>query len=356
MMWSLVGRNNRWRLFKILLSLFMLSLSIGCQKYAKDFEQIDQNEKIIIRFSHVVGEDTPKGLAARRFADMVKERSNGRIEVQVFSNGSLYKDGEEWDALKAGKVQMIAPAMSKLTDKLPELKIFDLPYYFNDLDEVHSLADGELGKKIFKSAEQFNLIPLAIWDNGFKQWTNQEFVLKNPEQFNDLTFRIMPSSILQQQYTLIGARTKIIGFNDVYQALQSGEIDGQENTISNIYTKKFYKVQNHLTISDHGYLGYLVLINKDFWENQLNDELRIMMIEVMKDVTDWQRNKVQEIEAYQLQLIKDCNCIEVEELTVQEKDNFRKHYKHLYNKLESELLLKPNQTHSVLFVPQRTNN
>lgn len=321
---------------KLLFTIFILFALVGCQSYAKDFEQIDQNEKIIIRFSHVVGEDTPKGQAARYFASLMKEKTNGKVEVQVFANGSLYRDGEEWDALQNGEIQMIAPAMAKLTERIPELKIFDLPFFFDNIDQIHELADGTVGTLIYQSAKKQKVVPLSIWDNGFKQFTNRDFPLKKATDFKGLIFRIMPSSVLDHQFAFLGAEAEAINFNDVYQSLDKKVIDGQENTISNIYTKKFYRVQNYLTLSNHGYLGYLVVMNQDFW-NQLTPELQKTIKESIAEVTIWQRKKSMELENYQLDLIKACNCIQIDTLEQKEIDRFKAIYSSIYKDLELEL-------------------
>ncbi|WP_339061033.1 DctP family TRAP transporter solute-binding subunit [Tepidibacillus marianensis] len=300
---------------------------MGCQNYAKDDEQFSQDEKIIIRFSHVVGEDTPKGQAARKFAELMKLRSHGKVEVQVFSNGSLYRDGEEWKALKKNDVQIIAPSMSKLIPRIPELQVLDLPFYFKDLEQIHQLADGEVGKMVFHSAERNQVVPLAIWDNGFKQFTNRDHSLHNSKDFAGLRFRIMPSPILEEQFSRVGAVGEVKNFNDVYQALKNKEVDGQENTISNIYTKRFFNVQDYLILSNHGYLGYLVMMNQEFFQS-LNPEIQTMIQDAMNEVTIWEREKSLEIEKKQLNLIKDCECIQVESLTEEEKNHLKRSIKH----------------------------
>lgn len=321
----------------LVLLLFLLPLSLsGCQSYARDYEQFNGDEKIIIRFSHVVGEDTPKGIAARRFAQLVKEKSQGKIEVQVFANGSLYRDGEEWDALQKGNIQMIAPALSKMTSKIPELQIFDLPFFFSDIDQIHQMTDGKIGVSIFQKAKKYNVMPLAIWDNGFKQYTNLYYPLHKPEDFKGLNFRIMPSPILKEQFIMVDAKAEAQNFNDVYQLLADQQINAQENTISNIYTKKFHEVQNYLTLSNHGYLGYLVMMSGDFW-NRLSPEYQSIIIESMNEVTVWQRLMALELQSQQLQAIKECHCIQIEELSDEEWQHFSEFYKPLHQSLEKKL-------------------
>jgi len=229
---------------------------------------------------------------------------------------------------------MIAPAMSKMTSQIPELEIFDLPFLFNNLEQVHQLTDGQAGELIFEKAGKYNVEPLAIWDNGFKQFTNNIKQLHKPEDFKGLTFRIMPSNVLKEQFNILGANAEVRNFNDVYQSIINKEIDGQENTISNIYTKRFHEVQNYLTLSNHGYLGYLVIINQDFW-NQLSPENRQLISATMQEVTEWQRLQAEEIHEKQLKAIKESKMIEIESLTEEEWFLFREKYSYLYKKFES---------------------
>ncbi|WP_216640716.1 DctP family TRAP transporter solute-binding subunit [Effusibacillus lacus] len=317
--------------------VIILTLLSACSSNkATDYEQISENDKIVIRFSHVVGEDTPKGQAARLFAKLVKERTKGKVEVQVFSNSSLYKDSEELEALAQGRVQMIAPALSKLSDLVPELGVFDLPYLYSDLDGYHKVFDGKIGSLIADSVESKNMVSLAFWDSGFKQFTSNLRPIRKPEDLTGSTMRIMPSSVLDQQFSLLRVNPVQINFNDVYLALEQGKIHGQENTISNIYSKRFYRVQKYMTLSDHGYLGYLVVIDKKFW-NRLPVEIQKVIKETMNEVTAWQRNQAVQIEKDKLKEIQDCRCIEITGLTADEKAAWRQLFRPLYQEMEQRL-------------------
>lgn len=311
-------------------------LAAACAPKAVDHEQIGENDKIIIRFSHVVGEDTPKGQAARLFAKLMKERTNGKVEVQVFSNGSLYKDSEELEALQQGRIQVIAPTLSKLTHIVPELGAFDLPYLYSDLEGYHRVFDGTVGERIAKSLEKNNMIVLGFWDNGFKQFTNNVRPIRMPRDLAGTTMRIMPSAVLNDQFTLLQVHPVEINFNDVYSALEKGTIDGEENTISNIYTKRFYRVQKYMTLSDHGYLGYLVVIDKKFW-NRLSPGLQRTIAQTMGEVTSWERTQAGKIEQAQLREIYNCNCIRIDTLSDAEKANWKRFYQPLYQEMEQKL-------------------
>lgn len=299
----------------ILLSIPIIVILISqSQHYPFDYEQLSEDERLVIRFSHVVGEDTPKGIAARKFAEIVKERSNGYIEVQVFSNGNLYKDGEEMNALSRGDVQLIAPAISKLTNFVPEISIYDLPYAFHSLDEVHEFTASEPGLKLTKKLEEHNLYAIGLWDSGFKQLSNRDRPIQHIDDLRNLTMRIMPSDILEEQFRVLGAVPKEFDFNAVYSELQKGTIDGQENTLTNITSKNFYSLQDYLTISNHGYLGYFVLFNLDFW-NSLDEDVKQILTDSFIEVQMWEWELTKRLNEQTLQKIENCQCIQLQYLT-----------------------------------------
>ncbi|MEG0553732.1 MAG: DctP family TRAP transporter solute-binding subunit [Carnobacterium sp.] len=297
--------------------LFIFLILNGCQttaeNYPVDYEQLSEDERIVIRFSHVVGEDTPKGMAARKFAELLKQRSNGFIEVQIFSNGKLYKDGEEMEALQRGDIQMIAPATSKLTKLVPEISIYDLPFAFRSYDEIHAYSQSSAGRYLVNKLEAHNLIALSIWDSGFKQLSNNVRPITHYSDLKGLQMRIMPSDILHQQFTSVGGSTKYIDFNNVFNELQKSSVDGQENTLSNITSKSFYTLQNYLTISNHGYLGYFVLFNLDFW-NSLPPDVKLLIYEVLQEVEQWEWSVAEKLNKEKLKDIEDCECIDIEYL------------------------------------------
>lgn len=326
------------------LGLFLLLLS-SCQKqdYPVDHEQLSKEERVVIRFSHIVGENTPKGLAARRFARLVKERTDGLVEVQVFPNGNLYKDGEEMDALLKGDIQMIAPAMSKVTMLVPQWQVLDLPFAFNNIEEVHDYLNSHIGDGLITQLEEHGLHHLGIWDNGFKQFTNNVLPITKPEDLAGLRFRIMPSKVIHDQFMTLKAYTHTSSFNEVYHLLEDGEINGQENTYSNIVSKNLHLMQPHLTISNHGYLGYIILLNKDFWE-ELPKDIQMIIQDTFEEVTKWEMKKAKEINSSSLQDIKNCQCVEINTLTDQEKqlweDAFYPVYQRFANRYGAEYIME----------------
>ncbi len=320
-----------------LLVIVLCALSTGCAKRVLDKEQVSPEQKLVIKFSHVVAENTPKGLAAQRFARLVQERTKGRVEVQVFPNSTLYSDGEEMQALKDGSVQIIAPATSKLGALFPSWQLMDLPYAFDDMSFVHQALEGPIGEKLTKSLEEQGFLALAFWDNGFKQLTNNIRPVRKPADLQGLKFRVMMnSSVLEEQFKLLGALPVPLPFNDVYLALENNEIHGQENTISNIYSKKFYQVQKYMTITNHGYLGYVVLTNKEYWEG-LPEEIRSILEETMAEVTVWERTAAAEMNELNLKDLQNNGKIENITLSSQEREEWEKALQPVYSYFMKEI-------------------
>jgi len=312
--------------------LLLLTLSAcGCSNRVWDREQVSPEQKIVIKFSHVVAENTPKGMAAQRFAREVQERTDGRVEVQVFPNSSLYADGEEMQALQEGAVQIIAPATSKLGGLFPYWQVMDLPYAFQNTDEVHQALDGPIGRKLTESLENQGFIALAFWDNGFKQLTNNMRPIVTPEDLQGLRFRVMMnSSVLQEQFRMLGARSTPLPFNDVYRYLEKNQLIGQENTISNIYSKKFYQVQKYMTITNHGYLGYVVLVNNDYWET-LPRDIQETLRDVIAEVTVWEHQAAAEMNELNFKSLQAYSKIEITELTPEERKLWAEAFRPLYD-------------------------
>src|SRR3954471_13707118 len=221
---------------------------------------------IVIKFSHVVAENTPKGKGALKFKELAEKATNGKVKVEVYPNSTLYKDNEEVNALQLGSVQMLAPSLAKFGPLgVREFEAFDLPYLFDNYDELHKVTAGPVGKQLFQKLESKNIVGLAYWDNGFKDMTANR-PLRNVADFRGQKMRIQSSKVLDSQMRALGAVPQVMAFSEVYQALQTGVVDGTENTPSNIYTQKMHEVQSHLTVSDHGYIGYAVIVNKKFWD------------------------------------------------------------------------------------------
>lgn len=256
-----------------LLSLTILALAVT-PAFAKP---------IVIKFSHVVAVDTPKGQAAEYFKKLVEERSHGQIKVEVYPNSSLFNDKDVMTPLMTNAVQMAAPSFSKFTKFAPQLQLVDLPFLFNDVDQLHRVLTGPVGQTLLKKVGTKGLVGLAFWDNGFKEISaNKPIIL--PKDADGIKFRIMSSKVLEAQFKQIGGNPQVLPFSEVYSALQQGVVDGCENPLSNFYTKKFYEVQSDLTMTNHGYLGYMVVTNKIFW-NSLNKDQQQLVKQAMDEAT-----------------------------------------------------------------------
>jgi C4-dicarboxylate-binding protein DctP len=300
---------------------------------AFDDEQDGLDEQIVIKFSHVVAENTPKGLAAQKFAELVHQKTNNKVKVEVFANGILYSDLNEIEALKEGSVQMIAPASSKLSTLFPEWQVLDLPFAFPTYEAVAEAFEGDIGVRLFKLLERESFKGMAFWNNGFKQVTSNQGPLIYPSDFKGQLFRIMPSEVIEAQFDALQARTSKIPFNQTYRHLENHEIDGQENTLSNIYSKKFYEVQQYMTISNHGFLGYAVLMNKDFW-NGLPEDIQQRILEAVNETTQWIQEYAVQINQQTLDKIKADSSIQIHHLTPEEKSNWANHLNPIYTQFE----------------------
>ncbi|HBI05233.1 MAG TPA: C4-dicarboxylate ABC transporter [Paenibacillaceae bacterium] len=300
-----------------------------------DDEQTGLGKKVVIRFSHVVAENTPKGLAASRFAELVRLKTQGMVEVRIYSNAVLFNDNNEFQALQDGKVEMIAPSISNLSTFFPQLLIFDLPYAFDNEQMIKKGMDGKLGQLLFQSISNGNVKGLALWDNGFKQMTANQSLI-NPDDFKGLSFRVMASPVLHSQFQALGANAKTDSFNELYRQLENGTYDGEENTLSNIYSKRFYQVQKDLTIFNHGYLGYFVLMNRDTW-NGLNKNNQQAIIEAMNETTEWVRQYAKRINQEALEDLMENKMIRIHFQTEGEKKLWKEAFRPVHSKFSNQI-------------------
>jgi C4-dicarboxylate-binding protein DctP len=241
-------------------------------------------QPIVIKFSHVVAVDTPKGQAAEFFGRRAAELTAGRVRVEVYANSTLYKDKEEVEALELGAVQMLAPSLSKFGPLgAKEFEVFDLPFIFDDYADLRKVTEGPVGKRLLDTLESKGIHGLAYWDNGFKDFSANT-PLHSLGDYRGLRMRVQSSMVLEAQMRALGALPQVMGFSDVYPALRAGVVDGTENPISNLYTQRMHEVQKHVSLTQHGYLGYAVIVNKKFWDG-LPASVRGKLEQAMKDAT-----------------------------------------------------------------------
>src|SRR5262245_62534796 len=220
---------------------------------------------IVIKFSHVVANDTPKGKGALKFKELAEKYTDGKVKIAVYPNSTLYKDKEEIEALQLGSVQMLAPSTAKFAPLgAKEFEALDLPWLFRDDATYSNAMKGEVGKWLFKKLESKGILGLAYWDNGFHMVSSNRPLI-NPADFQGLKIRISGSKIADRYFRDLGSIPQIMAFSEVYQALQTGVVDGCENTPSNYLTQKFHEVQKHITISNHAHLQYAMIVNSQFW-------------------------------------------------------------------------------------------
>jgi C4-dicarboxylate-binding protein DctP len=284
---------------------------------------------IVIKFSHVVASNTPKGAAAEKFKELAEKYTDGKVKVEIYPNSTLYKDKEELEALQLGAVQMLAPSNSKFGPiGVREFEVFDLPYILPDLPTLRKVTDGPLGAKLLKLLQPKGMTGLAYWDNGFKQMTANKKLI-SPDDYKGLKFRVQSSKVLEAQFRALGAVPQVMAFSEVYQALQTGVVDGQENTASNIYTQKMHEVQKYLTMTNHGYIGYVVVVNKKFWDG-LPADIRGQLEKAMKEATAFGNGQSAKENEEALEAIKKAGKTEIDTLTPAQDAAMRKAMEPVY--------------------------
>ena len=314
------------KISNLLVGLFACAVSLGA--YAQ--------QPIVIKFSHVVAADTPKGKAAEMFAKKAAELTGGKVKVEVYANSTLYKDKEEMEALQLGAVQMLAPSLAKFGPLgVKEFEVFDLPFIFNGYDDLHKVTTGAVGKQLLAKLEPKGIRGLAFWDNGFKSFSANS-PIKTPADLKGKKMRIQSSKVLEEQMRSVGSMPQVMAFSEVYQALQTGVVDGTENPISNLYTQKMHEVQKHLTLTDHGYLGYAVIVNKKFWDG-LPADIRKQLDDAMEQATRY-ANQIAKVENdSSLEAVKKSGKTTVYVPTKEERLAFKKAMVPVHQKMEGRV-------------------
>ena len=286
----------------------LLALTIAAPAFA---------EPIVIKFSHVVAPDTPKGKGAAKFEELAEKYTNGAVDVEIYPNSQLYKDKEELEALQLGAVQMLAPSLAKFGPLgVQDFEVFDLPYMFQSYEALHKVTQGEVGKMLLDKLQDKGITGLAYWDNGFKIMSANSPV-NMPDDFLGLKMRIQSSKVLEAQMNALGAVPQVMAFSEVYQALQTGVVDGAENPPSNMLTQKINEVQKYATVSNHGYLGYAVIVNKKFWD-ELPEDVRAGLEKAMAEATDYANGIAKEENDKALETMRAAGTTEFHDLSADE--------------------------------------
>lgn len=292
-------------------------------------------EPIVIKFSHVVGDQTPKGQGALMFKKLVEERLPGKVKVEVYPNSTLYGDDKEMEALLLGEVQIIARSLAKFDQYTKTVQLFDLPFLFDDIAAVDRFQQSPEGQKLLKSMESKNITGLAYWHNGMKQLSANK-PLRTPEDARGLTFRIQTSAVLEEQFKAVDAKAKPMIFSVVYQGLRTGLVNGTENTYSNFYNQKLNEVQQYVTESNHGILDYMLISTSDFW-NGLPPDIRSELEKIVVESTAHTNQEAERFNQQDKQHVLDAKTTEIITLTPQERSVWRERMKPVWAKFETEI-------------------
>lgn len=321
----------------VLIIVMILPLAACGNKDASSENSGTQKDEIYeLKFAHVVRPTTPKGAAAEEFKKIIEERSEGRIKVTIYPDSQMGADQEINEQILSGTLDMNAPFFSTLTSFVEEFELFDLPYLFNSSEEAYTALEGEVGQKLNSYLEEKGLVSLGYWTGGFKQLTNSSRPIKSVADLDGLKIRVSQSPLLVSQFRAINAGGISVPFSDLYSALQTKTVDGQENPFANIASKKFYEVQDYMTISDHGFMGYAFIMSKKKFDS-MPEDLQELTKEVAREVMKWEWDKTAQKDVEYLQEIKDAGMV-IDEFGEKEKAEFKEATKVTYD----EFLNKPN--------------
>ncbi|CAO6132122.1 DctP TRAP-type C4-dicarboxylate transport system, periplasmic component [Candidatus Pelagibacterales bacterium] len=303
---------------------------------------------MVIKLSHVVAENTPKGLASLKFKELAEKKLPGKVQVQVFPSSQLFGDAKELEALLLNDVQIINPSLSKFDRYTKKISVFDLPFLFKDAKAAADFQKSKEGQALLKSMEDKGLIGLAYWHNGMKHFsTNKDF--RVPADVKGLKFRIQPSDVYESFIKSIGGSAQKMAFAEVYQGLQTGVVDGQENTFSNIYSQKFHEVQKTIVETNHGILDYMVVVNAKWW-NSLPADIKKGLSEAMAEATIYNNQIGQQKNDEARKLIVDSGKAKVVKITDAQLAEWRKAVAPVYAQFEKDIgadLIKAAQSHSL---------
>ena len=291
---------------------------------------------IVIKFSHVAAKDTPKGMGAERFKQLAEERTQGRVKVEIYPNSSLYKDKEELEALQLGAVQMLAPSVSKFVPLgVKEFEVLDLPYIIPDIKAFHALTDGPIGKSMLQKLESRGLKGLAMWDAGFRVIVSNR-PIHSVADLKGMKIRVTSSKIIEAQKRGMGVLTQTIAFSEVYQALQTGVVDGAETVMSNVWTQKLHEVQKYVTLTHDTHQAYAIVSNKKFWDG-LPPDIRTTLEGAVRDATTY-ANALAEVEEKEaIDKIKASGKMSIIVPTKAETEEFKKASLPVYKAMEGRL-------------------
>lgn len=291
---------------------------------------------IVVKFSHVVADATPKGQGALKFKEVAEKLLPGKVQVQVFPNSQLFGDAKEMEAVLLGDVQFIAPSLSKFDRYTKKIQVFDLPFLFDDIAAVDRFQQSAAGKALLDSMKSRGLQGLAYWHNGMKQLSTNRDKLTRPEDVKGLKFRIQASDVLEAQFRALGANPQKMAFAEVYQALQTGVVDGQENTWSNIYSQKFHEVQKTIAVTNHGVIDYMVVTNAKWWDG-LPADIRKGLQQAMDEATAFSNKLANELNERDRKRIEEAGKAKIQPLSKEDVAAWRKAMEPVWKKFEGDI-------------------
>ncbi len=303
------------------------------------------DEPILLKFSHVVADATPKGQGALLFKQLVEERLAGKVKVEVYPNSSLFGDANELEALRKNDVQLLAPSLAKFEQYTKQLQVFDLPFLFDDLDAVNRFQKRAKGRQLLRSMEDHNIVGLAYWHNGMKQLSATR-ALNMPGDANGLSFRIQPSAVLEAQFGQVGANSQKLPFSEVFKALQSGQVQGAENPWSNIYSQKLHEVQPFISETNHGVLDYMLVSNSRFWYG-IPHQIRMELEAIIDEVTYVVNKQAEAANQADRQRIVDSGRSQVINLTAEQRQAWRDAMRPVWEQFQGQIgsdVIKAAQT------------
>lgn len=313
----------------------LLAMALAAGALALPFAASAQ-APIVIKFSHVVAEQTPKGQGALKFKELAEKKLPGKVQVQVFPSSQLFGDAKELEALLLGDVQFIAPSLSKFDRYTKKIQVFDLPFLFDDIEAVDRFQSGPQGKALLEAMKGRGLLGLGYWHNGMKQLSTNKDKLVRPDDVKGLKFRIQASDVLEAQFRALGANPQKMAFAEVYQALQTGVVDGQENTWSNIYSQKFHEVQKTIAETNHGVIDYMVVTNVKWWEG-LPADVRKGLTEAMTEATAHANKLALDINETDRKKIAEAGKAKIQKLSKDDVAAWRKAMEPVWKKFEGDI-------------------
>ncbi|WP_342560288.1 DctP family TRAP transporter solute-binding subunit [Psychrobacillus sp. FSL W7-1457] len=323
-------------LFVLISVIFLVACQGDDEKIPVSGEASDGVQEMKIKFAHVVAENTPKHKGALKMKEYIEKESGGKIEVEIYPNSSLFGDQDEYQNLVANNIQFIAPDLTKFVGNNPQFNVPALPFMFDDDDEAIAFWDGEKGKEVLASLKNDGVIGLSMWPNGGKHLTNGKRSISSPEDLKGLKFRTQGGQVLESIYHALGAGSESIPFGELYTALDQGVVDGQENTFSNIESKKFDEVQKYMTVMNHTRVDYAVFTNTKFWDS-MNEATKKIVEDGLAAGTEVARAEAKSLNEKALETIKERGNVEIVELTPEQVEEFRKVLEPIYKEYEEEI-------------------